>query len=598
MRKKINTIKIDKHPVLGEFLWENIPMLSVITGVNGSGKTKLLDAIAMGITEGFIRDPRTGLQTATIISVTPKPTRHAFFFVRAQQNVGSLGRIEMAQFGQEFEGFINGASLGHIRADNNEQQWRIIDYIQKKTGENSSLKPQAYYESEKFKRNYLDAWTYLNDVASNQHINRLFLNYQIKMADAVTATRKKDGQSISDQDLFSQIGEPPWELINKLFEKYNFRYRINHPTSVGSNLTIKFSAIDEGVDLLYEQLSSGEQMIVNLVFWSFDPDLAQHRELILMDEPDAHLHPELGLMFKEIVTDLLIKKLGIQVIMTTHSPTTLCWFDEASIFLFEKKKGIRQTSKDEAMHKLTSGLVMIHESLRIVLVEDQFDQFLYQRTFDLLVLNRLIPRSVQLSFRSVTQGDVTSGGRSNVISSCNSWEAATKVAPEINSLVLGLVDNDTKPDTDLGNSTKALPRYCLENFLADPLLIFALMVDNGEPVVAEFANSVGYTKGDQHLFKTNKMPRAQEIADFMSSLLGAKIASETTVKLKYVNGISIEVPNKFISLSGKDELLKFWRETFLLKQSSINIGLIMNEMERCLLIPLDLVETFRGLQSP
>lgn len=596
MSKKIDEINVKNHHVIGTFSWPNIPMLSVITGVNGSGKTKFLELMYSGIMGHKVYDPKTGIQMAPAISFNNKPGEYEFFYVGARSGVNGLGRVEMSTLQAELDAFVQTALSGGI-AEHNGNHWRVLQAIKRKTRIDVREQSRSYFDGDDFRRDFLDGWTYLNDVGANQHISRLFLNYYIKMSDTISARRTPDGRTINDADLKELVGEAPWTLINELFEKYNFQYRINQPLSIASNLVIKFRSVQEGFEILYEELSSGEQMIVNLVLWSFNSDLAEHRKLILLDEPDAHLHPEMGLMFKEIVTDILVHKLGIQVILTTHSPTTLCWFDESSIFLFEKKIGVIKSSKEEALQRLTSGMVMIHEAFKIVLVEDEMDQSFYQRAFDLLILNRGIERHKKLLFRSVTKGMVSSGGRSNVVSSCNNWQDTTKIAPEITDMVAGLVDHDGKDGSDLGDLVFSLPRYCLENFFADPLLIFALMVDNGDQTVSEFAASLDYRKGDQYLLKTNRVSNPQKIVDFMCGLLGTKIKSEELISVTYANNISVKIPDAFFKMSGKDYLLKMWREVLPEKASLISTKALMPELERTLLIPRDLHDIFTRIQN-
>jgi predicted ATP-dependent endonuclease of OLD family len=60
--------------------------------------------------------------------------------------------------------------------------------------------------------------------------------------------------------------------------------------------------------------------------------------LLLLDELDAYLNPVMSKMFIEIVNDILVKKFKIQVIMTTHSPSTVAYTPEENLFWMENGK--------------------------------------------------------------------------------------------------------------------------------------------------------------------------------------------------------------------------------------------------------------------
>lgn len=83
---------------------------------------------------------------------------------------------------------------------------------------------------------------------------------------------------------------------------------------------------------------------------------------------------------------MLVGKFGMQVIMTTHSPTTLCWIDEESIFLMDPKNGIQKATKKEALEKLTSGLLYVHQAFKIILVENADDYKFHQSVYDELAI--------------------------------------------------------------------------------------------------------------------------------------------------------------------------------------------------------------------
>jgi ATPase subunit of ABC transporter with duplicated ATPase domains len=71
---------------------------------------------------------------------------------------------------------------------------------------------------------------------------------------------------------------------------------------------------------LYRKLSSGHKIVLLTI-----TKLVEHveeRTLVLMDEPEAHLHPPLLAAFLRALSDLLINRNGVAII-ATHSPVVL-----------------------------------------------------------------------------------------------------------------------------------------------------------------------------------------------------------------------------------------------------------------------------------
>lgn len=88
-------------------------------------------------------------------------------------------------------------------------------------------------------------------------------------------------------------------------------------------------------------------------------------DLLVLDEPEIHLHPEWQLIYAELVV-LLRKELGIYVLLTTHSPD----FTQA-IRVYSKKHGIA----DEVSAYLTTGSQMT----KLKLIKDKEWDELFDR---------------------------------------------------------------------------------------------------------------------------------------------------------------------------------------------------------------------------
>ena len=77
---------------------------------------------------------------------------------------------------------------------------------------------------------------------------------------------------------------------------------------------------DEQAKGLYKKLSSGHKIV--LLTTTKLVELVEERSLVLMDEPEAHLHPPLLAAFVRALSDLLINRNGVSII-ATHSPVVV-----------------------------------------------------------------------------------------------------------------------------------------------------------------------------------------------------------------------------------------------------------------------------------
>ncbi|MDC7808000.1 AAA family ATPase [Luteimonas sp BLCC-B24] len=99
--------------------------------------------------------------------------------------------------------------------------------------------------------------------------------------------------------------------IDDLFAEANVRALIDQPSSPDW---------DERAEDLFKRLSSGHAIILLTVTRLVE--LVDERTLVLIDEPEGHLHPPLLSAFIRCLSDLLVKRNGVAII-ATHSPVVL-----------------------------------------------------------------------------------------------------------------------------------------------------------------------------------------------------------------------------------------------------------------------------------
>ena len=77
---------------------------------------------------------------------------------------------------------------------------------------------------------------------------------------------------------------------------------------------------NDGVELFFKRLSSGHAIVLLTITRLVE--LVDEKTLVLIDEPEGHLHPPLLSAFVRCLSDLLVKRNGVEII-STHSPVVL-----------------------------------------------------------------------------------------------------------------------------------------------------------------------------------------------------------------------------------------------------------------------------------
>src|SRR5207253_8073860 len=115
----------------------------------------------------------------------------------------------------------------------------------------------------------------------------VFVAYKLRAAEA-----REEG--MSDEAITEKLGPPPWDVLNRTFEVAGFPFRAVSPvgnTKLMDEYQLKLEDVNQGYRLRDYDLSSGERTMLALVLWLYNSN--EHGlfpKLLLMDEPDAHLH--------------------------------------------------------------------------------------------------------------------------------------------------------------------------------------------------------------------------------------------------------------------------------------------------------------------
>ncbi|GGG28015.1 AAA family ATPase [Hymenobacter glacieicola] len=619
----MNFISRKEFKSLTPFEWNDIAPLSIITGLNGVGKTQLLHLMQSAFynsTQGgtnqtdnevffenytptsnnlYVRDYNYGFSENSfsfygLNFLTNAIYEHCFLNKHIQQYQGKNS------YGMQ--GFIDNY---FDKNESNIQEWeaknmlnRFINVVMNKPNEiKEYIIEKSNKEQSKIKRDdiaiNLPVHIFLQDrdLARNDGTDFLFFMHQYKKVALKKQGVESDGNQIT-----------PWSILNEVIEATNLPYIVNEPSAeeMEKIFSSPFSRVDNDaykVKLLhrdnqteigFHDLSSGEKVLMSLALTLFfSQEIGSQQQLMLLDEPDAHLHPSMAKLFFNVIYDVLIKNHGTQVVMTTHSASTISLAPEVldcGIYVLGKgPTSITKVGKQTAIDILSEGLILVTPYTKYILVEGINDKPFFESIYKKLSDNKLINPTTYLAF-------VPGTGKGSV----NHWSTGLRNSG-LGEVVKGIIDRDNGNTESPG--VHLLKRYSIENYLLDP--IFVLCAGNRIP---DSIPKYGFTSGDEEKIKGFTQIQLQDISDKIleivennlpSKLLPLTSHDKEIIDTEYSKGIVLRYPRWFLEKRGKD-LLGVFQQQF---GPTIDHRSLTLAFKRLDLIPKDLISLFQNLQA-
>jgi predicted ATPase len=215
-----------------------------------------------------------------------------------------------------------------------------------------------------------------NDFLPHQ-LGKVFWDYYVKQhSNEVNEYQSikygKNRPFLTAEEFTKTHGPPPWDAINAILKQFDtLKYRVKSPESTdyfGSYHLRLLHTENEALELEFSQLSSGERVLMALVACVYKA--ASDRsfpDLLLLDEVDASLHPSMMKNMLDVIDRVFLKN-DVRVILVTHSPTMLALASEASVFVMNRKgrNRIQKAPKRDALAILTEGFVTLEEGVRVL----------------------------------------------------------------------------------------------------------------------------------------------------------------------------------------------------------------------------------------
>jgi len=399
-------------------------------------------------------------------------------------------------------------------------------------------------------------------------INIAEKNYQIqKKANDYNEYESFKGRSshfLSESEFVSRHGESPVNLLNQVLAEYDCNGYEFKATEIQYSWGMDVYQQQIAINLYnkkgnyittLEALSSGERTLLALSFTVFK--LKQRKviaKLFLMDEIDSSLHPSMSKRLLNVLNNLFHKTLGVKIILTTHSPSTIAFAPEDSIYVMKRDGAYRlmHTTRDFALNELTSGVPSFsinYENRRQVFVESQYDAKFYEALFN-LYHQQLNP---EISLNFIPSGDSAINTNGIGISNCDQVIKISKILRDAgNKFIWGIVDWDLNTDKPKQDYVKVLgynSRYSMENYLLDPLLI-AILLWREKFEQPEFFGFTNSTKLHDILnFGTIEL---QQMIDAVLNKLSKNMTfnSQLSSNYKLVNNLTLAIPEWFSRFQG------------------------------------------------
>jgi len=449
----------------------DLPDFVVLTGKNGSGKSHLMEAMSSSIYGNVSSGEKSYVNVKYIgfNGLNPQVISDCRYIELTNQKKQEWNDLSQ-KINRYIKSHVDFATYTNIYIANDINARKKLSFWYNKTGGDFNKLTEDFFSD-----NY--------EISSNEmfasQFASLFKLYHIRLVDNkinkfLNDTEGEHNKVYSDEEFEKVYGPKPWDLINKMLSNAHLSYRVNHPE--GNNKELDFHLclkdINTKTEIQVNDLSTGEKVLMSLALSIYNSKEEFARpDVLLLDEPDAPLHPEYSRVLVSAIENSIVKEAGVKVVMSTHSPTTVAIAPEYSLYRMNKETSKpEKITKQQAVNILVQDLDNVRlsfENRRQVFVESKYDTQYYNRIFGLVSQKFDLPTLPQfLPPRS------SEGANCDEVS-----EIVNALRGYGNDLVYGIKDFDNKNHSSqyvlvLGENK----RYAIDNYIFDPIYVAYLLI--------------------------------------------------------------------------------------------------------------------------
>ena len=524
------------------FEWLDVPEFAVVTGVNGSGKTHLLQAMAASIEAAQAPPDAPGIRGVRH-RLNRQPTGRVLYI----PPYSAVGAVTLPPSGSPFD-------------------------------------PR-----------------FANLVAE---ISRTFYDAHLRICEA-----KIQGEPAPP--------EKPWESVNAFLEAAEVPCRLTDPDRL--KIGIRTGQFQAQVELLSRpgqffqpsDLSPGEATILTLALWTLGANKPETPSIViprvvLLDEPDAHLHTSAIRRYLDVLTQQLVAQHGLRIIMTTHRPDTIALCPDESLFELHRSHlspagiqiptRIEKTSINRVISHLSGHLFAASPVTRCVLVEDEDDVTFYSILYEACLPSKALPRlAFQPASTRRSAGEKVPGGKTVV----ERWVTKLRAA-DLSPLIQGIVDRDQGPEAEPGTGVHVLERYSIENYLLDPIVVYASLLHHKNAAMGEVIVGGHIRPGAEANLAELPDSDLQRISDAILAKVQPYLSEPATddekamTEVEFTQGRRLTYPNWFMTRRGKN-LVQSFRAAF--GPSGSDTKPLLAALEWVGLVPNEIATIFRNVAT-
>ena len=525
----------------------DLPDFVVLTGKNGSGKSHLMEAMSK-YEYSIVSDGERELPKVKYIGfngLNPQVNTDGDYLDLTNQRKEAWNQLKNQL--DEVKRFHSNNVANYLRSSN-KARLKILGYwIKKAKGDINKLTEDFVF----------DKYEVSSDEIFSSQFASIFKLYQIRYDDNKYFKYKNDTEGehnkvLSDEDFKTLYGPKPWELINNMLEFAQLPYRVNHPEGHReTSFHLCLTDINTGIEIQVNDLSTGEKVLMSLALSIYNSNEENARpDVLLLDEPDAPLHPEFSKVFITAVENSIVKEAGVKVIISTHSPTTVAIAPEESLYQMNKVTSCpEKITKQQTVNILVQDLDNVRlsfENRRQVFVESKYDTQYYNRIFSLVSHKYIMPTLPQ--FLPPRSGDGSNCDEvSDIVNTLRGYG---------NDLVYGIKDFDNKNHSSqfvlvLGENC----RYAIDNYIFDPIYVAFLLIRENV-IKAEDVDLPSFTYVE--LSKINDEQIQLLINHVISSL---DLVSANKIEYQTIGGKCYKITQEYCTIQGHElesKILKKW----------------------------------------
>ncbi len=393
------------------------PKMNVLVGVNGAGKSTVLDALAILLSR-FVTLVRSGKNSGKDIAAADISAGREFSALRLQSSdserryawgvVKSL--VKSRKNAHDIDEILQRTSTGEF--SNIRELTASLRKEMERTGELCSIPVVIYYQTNRIALNFprfvhtdrdfslmsvysealscradqriLLEWFRERESIENREFRRLVLEAQESTLSGTGEGSSETRKIVEEyRDLKLQTLRNAWRAFMPDLSRFTIR---ENP--------LRLEAMKNGVPFRMDQLSDGEKSLLALVgdiarrLAIANPTASNPLEgkgIILVDEIDLHFHPKRQ---RTLIPQLQEVFPNCQFIVATHSPQILGHVHAESIFmLVENEEGVVEMRRPEESYGMTTNEIL--EDIMDVPSRDPDEERKLLRLFELIERKKL-----------------------------------------------------------------------------------------------------------------------------------------------------------------------------------------------------------------